>query len=99
MHIKKHSTLFIFLFFQIVLWSQNMVQGRVTDSNEKPINKVAIYNTTGGLLAETNFEGKFTFTSQKSEIKVIFYSALFKIKEVTIQTNKADDKHNWRVII
>lgn len=79
----------VFCISYCLSFAQNKVTGTVVSEENKPINKVLVYNDQGGLLAETNSEGFFQFTTDKNELKVIFYSETYKIKELSIDTRSS----------
>ena len=79
----------IFLLLLVVVTVQSQVSGTVYSEDNIPINKVQIYNSNGGLLAETNTKGFFEFPLNKDQISVLIYSENFKLKELTIFSNKS----------
>jgi len=78
----------IFLLLLVVVTVQSQVSGTVYSEDNIPINKVQIYNSNGGLLAETNSKGYFEFPLNKEQISVLIYSENFKLKELTIYLDK-----------
>ena len=59
----KYRILIIFLIFsQLSIYGQYQISGTVVSEENKPINKVQIYNETGGLLAQT---GSLVFQQKK----------------------------------
>ncbi|MFD0963943.1 TonB-dependent receptor domain-containing protein [Pseudofulvibacter geojedonensis] len=81
--------LFFVLFSSIGL-AQETISGVVTDQKDIPLAKVAIYNSSGGLLTQTNHNGLFSFVSQKQNLKVVLYLDSYSIleKELTAPSSK-----------
>ncbi len=76
---KKYIFLF-FLFTTITCFSQYVVNGTIQNSKGLPLNKVQIYNETGGLLAESNPLGKFSFTTKSEALPLIIYLENYELK-------------------
>ena len=91
MHLTKRILVLTFCLFSWVLFAQNKVTGSVFSKENKPINEVIIYDAKGNILAETNAKGFFQFSTEQNQIKVIFYSEIFKIKAVDIDAQNAND--------
>ena len=85
----KHAFFTIIFIFQFILTTQSQVSGTVLSEDKTPINKVQIYNSSGGIITETDAKGYFEFFINKEDIKVLFYSENFKIKELVISKNKS----------
>ena len=82
----KFRILILFLIFtQLSLYSQYKITGSVVSQDGTPINKVEIYDETGSLLAQTGILGKFSFTSEKKEIPLIFYLEEYRLKKVFLE--------------
>ncbi|MDP5106456.1 MAG: TonB-dependent receptor [Polaribacter sp.] len=93
----KFKILFILLLlFQTVIFSQYKVSGTVVNSKNSSLDKVQIYSENGGLLTETNPLGKFTFSTNKKEIPLIFYIENYKIKNVYL---KIDRYENAQIVL
>ena len=86
----------IFLLLLVIVTVQSQVSGTVYSEDNIPINKVQIYNSNGGLLAETNSKGDFEFSLKKDQISVFIYSENYKLKELTIFLNKST---NLKIIL
>jgi len=86
----------IFLLLLAVITVKSQVSGTVYSEDNIPINKVQIYNSEGGLLAETNSKGYFEFSLNKDQLSVLIYSENFKLKELTIFLNKST---NLKIIL
>ena len=95
MNYKQYLTT-IFLLLQVIVTVQSQVSGTVYSEDNIPINKVQIYNSNGGLLAETNSKGDFEFSLKKDQISVFIYSENYKLKELTIFLNKST---NLKIIL
>ena len=85
----KHAFFTIIFIFQFILTTQSQVSGTVLSEDKTPINKVQIYNSSGGIITETDAKGYFEFFINKEDIKVLFYSENFKIKELVISKNES----------
>lgn len=82
----KFRILILFLIFtQLSVYSQYKITGSVVSLDEIPINKVEIYDETGSLLAQTGILGKFSFTTEKKEISLIFYVEEYRLKKVFLK--------------
>jgi Fe(3+) dicitrate transport protein len=73
------------LFLQSVTFSQYKISGVVVSDDNRPINKVQIYDETGGLLAQTGILGKFKFSTEKESLQLIIYVEEYQLKNVFIQ--------------
>ena len=73
------------LFLQSVVYGQYKISGVVVSDDNRPINKVQIYNKTGGLLAQTGILGKFNFSTEKEGLQLIFYVEDYQLKNVFLQ--------------
>jgi Fe(3+) dicitrate transport protein len=82
----KFRILILFLIFtQLSVYSQYKITGSVVSLDDIPINKVEIYDETGSLLAQTGILGKFSFTTEKKEISLIFYVEEYRLKKVFLK--------------
>jgi len=71
--------LFIFL-FSLPLIGQNEVSGYITNGNDNTaINNVQIFDTFTGLLTTSDAKGYYNFSSEKTELSLVFYISEFKI--------------------
>ncbi|MGY0407217.1 MAG: TonB-dependent receptor family protein, partial [Polaribacter sp.] len=84
--IKNKLILTFFLGLQWVVFGQYKITGMVVSEGNNPINKVQIFNETGGLLAQTGVLGKFSFTTKKQEIPLIFYVENYRLKNVFLKS-------------
>lgn len=82
---KNKIIIAFFLCFQAVIYSQYKITGFVVSETNKPINKVQIYDENGGLLGQTGVLGKFSFSTSKKEIPLIFYVENYRLKNVYAQ--------------
>ena len=55
----KHNLLTVFFVFKVIFLAQSQITGIVLSDDNIPVNKVQIYNATGGILTETNSKGYF----------------------------------------
>ncbi len=85
--------LFIFL-FSLPLIGQNEVSGYITNGNDNTaINNVQIFDTFTGLLTTSDAKGYYNFSSEKTELSLVFYISEFKILELE-QTLEKDESLN-----
>lgn len=87
---------FLFLLTSFATFSQYTVTGTVINQNKKALNKVQIYNKTGGLLAETNVQGKFIFSTDKKAISLVIYVDNYRVKNMDVT---ADTYKNLQVVL
>jgi len=87
----KHTFFTIFFVFKFIFLAQSQISGFVLTEENTPVNKVQIYNSTGGILAETNAKGYFQFSINVDKMKVLFYSENFKLKELVVFKNKSSN--------
>ncbi|WP_299059811.1 TonB-dependent receptor [uncultured Polaribacter sp.] len=85
---KNKILLLSLLFFQTIIFAQNIINGSVKTATSSPLKNVQVYNEMGGLLAETNALGKFKFTTAKTKLPLIFYAEGYKIKNVFVEIDK-----------
>ncbi|MGK0413975.1 MAG: Fe(3+) dicitrate transport protein [Polaribacter sp.] len=76
----------IFSLFQTVIYSQYQVSGKVVSEKNKGINKVEIYNESGGLLAKTNVFGEFQFNTNLETLLLVVYTENYKVKNVVLSS-------------
>jgi Fe(3+) dicitrate transport protein len=82
---KLRILVLFLLFLQAVVYGQYKISGVVVSDDNRPINKVQIYNKTGGLLAQTGILGKFNFSTEKEGLQLIFYVEEYQLKNVFLQ--------------
>ena len=87
----KHNLLTVFFVFKVILLAQSQITGIVLSDDNIPVNKVQIYNSTGGILTETNSKGYFKFSIDQEKMKVLFYSENFKLKELEVYKNNTSN--------
>jgi Fe(3+) dicitrate transport protein len=74
MKLKDFKLLILFILFPIFSYSQVIVFGKVYDKeSRKGLNQVEIYNELGDLLAETDSNGLYKFTSSKIKGTLIYF--------------------------
>ena len=83
-HKNFYCIVFLFL-FQMVIFAQSKVSGKVTSEDKIPINKVQIYDSNGGLLSTTNIKGDFDFFTDQKKISLIFYVENYQLKELSVE--------------
>jgi Fe(3+) dicitrate transport protein len=82
---KFRILLFFLIFIQLSIYSQYKISGTVVSEFNKPINKVQIYDETGGLLGQTGILGRFNFSTEKEALQLIFYVEEYQLKNVFIE--------------
>lgn len=89
MILKAFKILVLLVFIQNIAFGQQQISGIVTNAeNNKPLQNVEVYDKVSGLLATTNAEGYYEFTTSKQEIKLVFFSYQFNIIEVDLMVDK-----------
>jgi Fe(3+) dicitrate transport protein len=84
------------LFLESVTFSQYKIVGTVVSDNNRPINKVQIFDESGGLLGQTGILGRFNFYTEKQTLKLIFYVEEYRLKNVFIELK---DFANFKVTL
>ncbi|WP_412561216.1 TonB-dependent receptor domain-containing protein [Winogradskyella sp. MIT101101] len=84
MKLKDYNLLFIFVIVGYMAFAQQKVSGTITNTTGQPINKVEVYDKVSGRLATTNTQGYYEFSTEKTDITLVFFSYEFQIKEVQI---------------
>lgn len=87
MSVKKQLLTITFILLSCTVFSQFKITGTVVSQENIPLNKVQIYNENGGLLAQTGVLGKFSFSTQKKEIPLLFYVENYRIKNLFLNVN------------
>ena len=82
----KDFKLFTFLiFFPFLSFTQVNVFGKIYDKSAVlPLASVEIFNEFGSLLATTNAEGRYDFTSSESELKLILFKYGYKLFKTSV---------------
>jgi Fe(3+) dicitrate transport protein len=71
------------------LTAQQKISGKVTAfDSQKPIADVDIYDKEAGKLATTNAEGYYEFTTEATQLQLIFFSFEYEVVEKTISVEK-----------
>ncbi|WP_452227135.1 TonB-dependent receptor domain-containing protein [Lacinutrix cladophorae] len=90
MKLKVYSTLIVILLTVTSTFAQHKVSGVITNLETKnTLANVAVYEKSSGLLAKTNAEGYYTFTTDKKNLTLLFFYYEFQVSEVTL-TLEAD---------
>ena len=67
------------------IFSQSEISGYVTNANNNEfVSNVSIYDKSSGLLGTTNSSGFYSFSTDKAEITIVFYSPEYEIFEQRI---------------
>lgn len=93
---KVRILIFFLIAINSAIYSQYRISGIVVTEENKPINKVQIYNQSGGLIAQTGVLGKFSFSSEKKELSLIFYVEEYRLKNVFLPLK---DYANYKVTL
>ena len=82
----KDFKLFTFLIFLPFLsFTQVNISGKIYDKSAVlPLASVEIFNEFGSLLATTNAEGRYYFTSSESELKLILFKYGYKLFKTSV---------------
>ena len=82
----KDFKLFTFLIFLPFLsFTQVNISGNIYDKSAVlPLASVEIFNEFGSLLATTNAEGRYYFTSSESELKLILFKYGYKLFKTSV---------------
>jgi Fe(3+) dicitrate transport protein len=90
----KDFKLFIFIIsIPFLSFTQVDVFGEVYDkASDKGLESVEIYNEFGTLLAVTNSEGKYQFSSLKSKLNLIFFSYGYEPFKTSVVANGSTSK-------
>ena len=91
MNFKQVLFTAILLISSFVISGQSKVSGKVISDENKPLNKVQIYNSNGGLLTQTDSKGRFEFKSEKEKISLLFYAENFKLKELLVVVKESQN--------
>ncbi|WP_299708907.1 TonB-dependent receptor [uncultured Tenacibaculum sp.] len=84
--LRDYSFLIIVVLISMHSYAQNRFTGTVTNTNKKALQKVSVLDSSGNTLATTNSKGVFTFTADKSKIRIIFYLDNYELQEQEIQS-------------
>ena len=79
---KKRIILVLFTLLSATFFAQFRVTGNVVSEENIPVNKVQIYDENGGLLAQTGVLGKFSFSTEKEQITLIFFAENYRLKNI-----------------
>ncbi|WP_179018923.1 TonB-dependent receptor domain-containing protein [Winogradskyella forsetii] len=85
MKLKDYSLFIIFFVSVFVLSAQHKVSGVVTSkTTQQPLNNVEVYDQVTGLLATSNSEGYYEFTTKKQKLSLVFFSFEHQIIEIDL---------------
>lgn len=82
MKLNKQLATVLFLLFSSLIFGQYKITGTVLSEENTPINKVQIYDENGGLLGQSGILGKFSFSTKKEQIPLIFFAENYRLKNV-----------------
>ena len=94
MKLKDFRLAVICFLFCITAVAQKSVSGVVTDIDNKPLHHVEIYDAEAGWLAETNLQGEYQFTTEKTQINLVFYFPEYEILEKPVTISDTSIKVN-----
>ena len=82
---KLKLVILFLIVLQSNIYSQYKIAGVVVSDDNKPINKVQIYDETGNLLGQTGILGKFSFSTLKTALPLIFYVEEYQLKNIYVE--------------
>jgi len=89
--LKEYKLFLLMLLVSLSLTAQYKVSGIVKDQNNKLLNKVEIYDANGGVLAETNSKGLYSFSTSKKKLQLYLYAADYKLKEQILNLKEGEN--------
>ena len=93
MKLKDFKLLIFIISIPFLSFTQVDVFGEVYDkASDKGLESVEIYNEFGTLLAVTNSEGKYQFSSLKSKLNLIFFSYGYEPFKTSVVANGSTSK-------
>ena len=85
MKLKVYNTLLVLFIAMTTVLAQNKVSGVVTDkASNKTLANVEIFEKSSGVLAKTNTDGYYEFTTYKKTITLVFFSYEFQVAEIQL---------------
>lgn len=85
MKLKDFRLVVVLWLVSLPLLAQNTVSGIVTDIESNSfITDVEIYDKSSGLVAKTNAEGYYEFTTNKKDMVLVFFSYTYNVNEVEV---------------
>ena len=88
MKLKDFKISLVLFICSISLFAQNKVGGTVVFfKNKKPLKNVSVYDKSAGLLAVTNGNGVFEFSTSKPSLTLVFFSYEYEVLELQINTS------------
>ena len=88
MRLKIFKILFVLLLLASVqVYSQNIFTGQVLDYTKNPLPAVEIYDFDDGYITKTDNNGRFEFTSDKSQIKLVLYKLEFNYEMINLDSD------------
>ena len=88
MTLKDYSLFILFFITVFAIGAQQKVSGIIiSKATQQALNNVEIYDKVSGLLAKTNSEGYYEFTTKKETLILMFFSYDFQLTEVEITVN------------
>ena len=82
MTLKDYKLLIASLFVVFTLQAQKKVSGYITNSDTNTVvANVEVYDKISGLLTTSDSDGYYEFTTSKTELILVFYSAEFRLFE------------------
>jgi Fe(3+) dicitrate transport protein len=85
MKLKDFNIFAFLIFFPFLSFTQVNISGKIYDKSAVlPLASVEIFNEFGSLLATTNAEGRYDFTSSESELKLILFKYGYKLFKTSV---------------
>ncbi|WP_299134149.1 TonB-dependent receptor [uncultured Tenacibaculum sp.] len=88
--LKDYRLLVLLLMISSSVFSQFKVTGIVTSEENKPLNKVEIFNSNGGVLAKSGIDGSYSFETDKSQLNIVFYVDNYQLLEKTVSFSQKE---------
>nr|WP_194851343.1 TonB-dependent receptor [Nonlabens antarcticus] len=82
---KDYKLFLLFVLISIAASAQNIVTGKVTDAITRlPIAQASIYQKDKAILAKTDEQGEFSFSTAESELSMVVFDYEYEVLEKTI---------------
>ncbi|MFD0992865.1 TonB-dependent receptor family protein [Tenacibaculum geojense] len=82
--LKDYSFFAILLIYTTLINAQTKINGKVTSELNKPLQKVEVFDASGNVLAITNANGYYQFTTKKEQFSLLFYLDDYELQQVLV---------------
>ncbi len=82
--LKDYSFFAILLIYTTLINAQTKINGKVTSELNKPLQKVEVFDASGNVLATTNANGNYQFTTKKEQFSLLFYLDDYELQQVLV---------------